>query len=368
MSDSGRIRRWVRPCRSMVVALLAGAAIGGWSGAYMRGSGMFYSDLLVGAVLILVVVAAGMGAAVSAHLDQAAATRALTGFAIVAVVAAGTMFTISSPYRGVNPGTTYFGRATMRTAELPPFEWPMGSRCLIRDNETSVFSTEVNLRYATVQSISAAMQFIPSGSWPRPGISIAVVTIPESPAFYAADFGNGAEVVLDSADGLRGHVQLALDRAPDQLRSPRPDEPARLTGTLEWDCTVPPSLLPSSTTTAPPPGPDVSIEGAHDGSLDIDARGDRCYANGWASDPDDRSRRVMVRVLVDGTQAWSGPAAESRPDVATAGHGDGRSGFWVRLDRLLKLGVDHEIRVQALDADTGRWVDLNATPRTLKCS
>ncbi|MCJ7709608.1 MAG: hypothetical protein MUQ32_02150 [Chloroflexi bacterium] len=114
--------------------------------------------------------------------------------------------------------------------------------------------------------------------------------------------------------------------------------------------------------------PSVMPEGVHDGSLDLNARGNRCYANGWASDPDDRSRRVMVRVLVDGAQAWSGPASESRPDVAAAGYGDGRSGFWVRLDRLLKLGVDHEIRVQALDTETGRWVDLNATPKTLRCS
>jgi hypothetical protein len=45
-----------------------------------------------------------------------------------------------------------------------------------------------------------------------------------------------------------------------------------------------------------------------------------------------------------------------------------RSGFWVRLDKLLKLGVDHEICVQALDEETGRWVDLHPIPRTLRCS
>ena len=113
--------------------------------------------------------------------------------------------------------------------------------------------------------------------------------------------------------------------------------------------------------------PSVMPQGTHDGSLDRDARGDRCYANGGASDPDDRSRRVQIRVLVDGTQVWSGPASESRPDVAAAGFGDGRQGFWVRLDRMLELGVGHEVRVQALDAETGRWVDLNQTPRTLTC-
>ena len=37
----------------MVVALIAGAVIGGWAGAYMHGSGMFYSDLFVGAMLLV---------------------------------------------------------------------------------------------------------------------------------------------------------------------------------------------------------------------------------------------------------------------------------------------------------------------------
>ena len=352
----------------MVIALMAGAVIGGRAGSYMHGSGMFYSDLFVGAMLLVVVAIAGVGAAVASRTARRELARTLTGFVAMTVVATAALFIISPPYRGPNPGTEYFGRATMHADELPPFEWSMGARCKILDGGASVFSAEMNLLEYLEQSIGAAMQFIPSGSWPRPGISISLWTMPESPAFYAADFGNGADVVMDSADGLRGHVQFALDRVPDQFRSPRPDEPDHLTGTLEWDCTVPPSLPPLSTTTAPPPGPAAAMDGAHDGSPDLNASGDRCYANGWASDPDDRSRRVTVRVIVDGTQVWSGPASESRPDVATAGYGDGRSGFWVRLDRRLKLGVDHEIRVQALDAETGRWVDLNATPRTLRCS
>jgi hypothetical protein len=344
----------------MVVALMAGAVIGGWAGAYMHGSGMFYSDLLVGAVVLVVIAIAGVGAVVATYTDRSEMARTLTGFVVMTVVATGALFIISPPYRGPNPGVEYFGRATMRIAELPPFEWPMGSRCKILDNETSVFSAEVNLRANAKQQVSASMGFVPSGWRPQPGIGISLVTMEEdspiSPAFYTANFGSGADVVMDSADGLRGHLRFSANLEPDQFRTPKPDEPARLTGTLEWDCT------------ASPPGPSVMPEGTHDGSLDLNAHGDRCYANGWASDPDDRSRRVMVRVLVDGTQAWSEPASESRPDVAAAGHGDGRSGFWVQLDRSLKLGVDHEIRVQALDAETGRWVDLNATPKTLGCN
>ncbi|MEI7744352.1 MAG: discoidin domain-containing protein, partial [Chloroflexota bacterium] len=114
--------------------------------------------------------------------------------------------------------------------------------------------------------------------------------------------------------------------------------------------------------------PSVMPQGMQDGAADLGAHGDRCYANGWATDPDDSSRSVTVRILVDGKQVWSGPASDSRPDVAAAGFGNGRSGYWVRLDGLLTLGVSHEIRVQALDAETGRWVDLNGTPKTLRCN
>lgn len=245
MSASGgtRLRERLRP--AMVVALIAGAVIGGWAGAYMHGSGMFYSDLLVGAVVLVVIAIAGVGAAVATHTERSDMARILAGFMVMTVVATGALFIISPPYRGPNPGIEYFGRATMRIAELPPFEWPMGSRCKILDNETSVFSAEVNLRTKAKQQVGASMGFVPSGWRPQPGIGISLVTMEEnspiSPAFYNANFGSGAEVVLDSADGLRGHLSFSADRVPDQSRSPKPEEPAHLTGTLEWDCTLPPS-------------------------------------------------------------------------------------------------------------------------------
>jgi hypothetical protein len=237
------LRERLRP--AMVAALLAGAVIGGWAGAYMHGSGMFYSDLFVGAVLLVVVAVAGVGAALAARTRRAGHAQTLTTFVVVTVTATGALFLVSPPYRGADPGTWYFGRATMRIAELPPFEWPMGSRCKILDGEASVSSAEVNLRTNAAQQVGAAIGFAPSGSWPQPGIVITVFTMSEnepiSPTSYAADFGSGATVVPDGADGLRGHIRFAADRLPGEFRSPAPGEPARVTGTLEWDCTVPPS-------------------------------------------------------------------------------------------------------------------------------
>ena len=108
-------------------------------------------------------------------------------------------------------------------------------------------------------------------------------------------------------------------------------------------------------------------EGWHDGSVDAIAGGDRCYANGWASDPDDRAADVTVRILADGSEIWQGVANMLRTDVKSAGYGDGTSGFWVVLGKLVTPGEPHEIRVQARDGQAGPWTDLHGTPRTITC-
>lgn len=115
------------------------------------------------------------------------------------------------------------------------------------------------------------------------------------------------------------------------------------------------------------PKPSILPVGTHDGAIGSTVSGDQCYANGWAFDRDDETRDVTVRVLVDGKTAWEGVASQSRPDVRNAGFGDGTSGFWVVLRGLVTTGVPHAVRVQAKDEETGRWIDLNGTPRTLTC-
>lgn len=115
------------------------------------------------------------------------------------------------------------------------------------------------------------------------------------------------------------------------------------------------------------PRPSASPAGFHDGSTHGVASGDQCYANGWASDADDRSRDVAIRILVDGEEVWAGLADDPRPDLVSAGVADGSAAFWVDLRGLLSLGATHQVRVQAQDVETGRWFDLGATPRTLTC-
>jgi len=109
-------------------------------------------------------------------------------------------------------------------------------------------------------------------------------------------------------------------------------------------------------------------QGFHDGSTSRFAANELCYANGWASDPDDRSKDVTVRILADGKEVWRGLADKFRADLREAGIGDGTASFWVDLRGLVGLGVAHEIRVQARDLQTDAWVDLSQTPRTMTCT
>lgn len=115
--------------------------------------------------------------------------------------------------------------------------------------------------------------------------------------------------------------------------------------------------------------------GTHDGTTDPVATGDACYANGWAWDFDSPRHDVVVRILamrLDLTsvprEIWRGPAAEFREDLLTSGFGDGTAAFQVDLRPLIEYGIPYEIRVQGRDVQTGTWVSLDETPRTLVCN
>lgn len=108
--------------------------------------------------------------------------------------------------------------------------------------------------------------------------------------------------------------------------------------------------------------------GTHDG-VDGTQPPWACAANGWAVDPNDRTARLTVRVLVDGQEVTSSVADLYRQDLVDAGVSpDGFAGFNILLWGLISHGLQHEIRVQAQDNETTEWFDLDATPMTLRCS
>jgi hypothetical protein len=93
-----------------------------------------------------------------------------------------------------------------------------------------------------------------------------------------------------------------------------------------------------------------------------------CLAEGWATDPDDRSIDLNVRILSDGVQVAQTVAGVFRQDLADAGVClDGTCSFSVNLWGLISPDTDHLITEQAQDAQTGEWVNLHDTPKPLNC-
>jgi hypothetical protein len=109
-------------------------------------------------------------------------------------------------------------------------------------------------------------------------------------------------------------------------------------------------------------------EGYHDG-LDGLQTQLSCIAEGWVTDPNDRHIDLTVRILSDGVEVAQTVADAFRQDLSDAGVcPDGTCSFSVNLASLISSDIDHSILVQAQDAQTGEWVDLYNTPKTLNCA
>lgn len=94
-----------------------------------------------------------------------------------------------------------------------------------------------------------------------------------------------------------------------------------------------------------------------------------CLANGWAIDPGNPTARLNIRVLVNGHEVATGLADDFRQDLIDAGvSSDGMAGFTIYLWGLVNPGKMLLVHVQAQDSTTGDWVDLNLSPKTLKCA
>ena len=110
-------------------------------------------------------------------------------------------------------------------------------------------------------------------------------------------------------------------------------------------------------------------EGFHEFHFEGNQNQFTCFAIGWAADPDDRNIDLNIRIFADNVQVAQTVASLFRPDLEEAGVcQDGTCHFIVDLWGLITPGVNHLITVQAQDAQTGEWVDLSTTPRTLNCS
>lgn len=135
-----------------------------------------------------------------------------------------------------------------------------------------------------------------------------------------------------------------------------------------------PTPTPSGSTPTPTPAPGSSptpppgnVDGWHDGNSGNQLSGS-CEVWGWAADPDNRTTDLAVRVLANGVQVAFGPAGIFRGDLQTAGVCTGGTcAFDWNISGLVPNGVPQTIQVQAQDLQSGAYMNLNGTPKTLTC-
>ena len=111
-------------------------------------------------------------------------------------------------------------------------------------------------------------------------------------------------------------------------------------------------------------------EGSHEGSTTEPTLPYWCFASGWVRDQDLESPYgVPLRILVDDEVVWSGYPGQFRATLESLNPAppEGAAPFLVDLASLLSADEAHAISVEAQDVQTGAWVALADTPRTMTC-
>lgn len=93
-----------------------------------------------------------------------------------------------------------------------------------------------------------------------------------------------------------------------------------------------------------------------------------CNAGGWAVDPDDRSARLNVAVVVDRQTVATVVADEFRQDLLDNGLcPDGNCGFFAALWDLISAYEPHRVNTWAQDSTSGEWFRLSNSQKQLTC-
>jgi len=90
----------------------------------------------------------------------------------------------------------------------------------------------------------------------------------------------------------------------------------------------------------------------------------RDWVSGWAQDEANPESRLVLRISANGVPLGEAVADQYRPDLESAGIGDGRHAFAMNVPGGLFPGIPHLIAVQR--ADDGRH--LNGSPRILQAA
>ena len=235
MVEPGSSRPSQRVRSEIVAAIAGGVLVGGWAGAVMRGSGMFFSNVILAGSMLVVLGIVGVAALAARLTGRNIAARAAGGFVGATVMATVVAYAVAPPYRSPDAGVDLPGRVTVRIAEPTPVDWSDAAFCRTREHDTRVFRVFANHQETRERTLSVTVNLGQGTTRGGDELWISLLAIPAGVTQYVVSSGSGLEVTLVGADGLTGSVRFMAPKVSDGYRSPDL-EPARLTGTIEWTC------------------------------------------------------------------------------------------------------------------------------------
>lgn len=234
MNKPGVVERWQLLHPGMVAALVAGTALGGWAGATFKGSGMFYSNLILAGGLLLLLALSGLGALLAARTGERSRARIMAGFVGMTVIATGVAFAVAPPFRSAGAPLIHEGNATLKVAE-PAALQVQGEATCRKSRDPAVFVVWMPHVRSGDKDVAVLLNLSP-GSPPALVEKVTIVyQLPGVVADYTASPGQGLDAMVVGADGLTGTLRFSAALVPVAGRSPDPDVD-RLSGAFEWAC------------------------------------------------------------------------------------------------------------------------------------
>ena len=119
-------------------------------------------------------------------------------------------------------------------------------------------------------------------------------------------------------------------------------------------------------TTPPPPPPNQAPKGEV-------TRADCSAVDGWAQDPDEKTKAIEVHLYLDGTPGQAGVKlhklkADKYQASLCSKLGSCNHAFSWAVPKALHDGKQHTVRVYGVDTKGGQNPQLTASPKTLTCS
>lgn len=235
----GIVERWQLLHPGMIAALVAGTALGGWAGATFKGSGMFYSNLMLAGGLLLLLALSGLGALVAARTGATGRARIMAGFTGATVIATGVAYAVAPPFRSAGAPLIHEGSATLNVSEPAALEVRGKATCK-QSRDPAVFVVWMPDVRSGDNDVAVLLNLSP-GSTPVLVEKLTIVySSPGVFADYVATPRQGLDTETVGADGLTGSLRFSAALVPvaGRLRDPDVD---RLTGTFEWACSSTPS-------------------------------------------------------------------------------------------------------------------------------